>query len=89
MAGTKGIMRDERPKAKRAPKRDRAAEERLAELERALEEAVAAAVAAKDTPELLRLHAHFLARVRAPLRADPADGESASPASDAAAAAFA
>lgn len=89
MAGTKGILRDEKPKARRV-KRDRAAEERLAELERALEEAVAAAVAAKDTPELLRLHAHFLARVRAPLRSDPAaDGESESPASDAAAAAFA
>ncbi len=90
MVGTRGIARDGKPRPKPKVRRDRAAEEKLAELERALEAAVDAAIDAKDTPELLRLHAHFLTRARAPLRLDPADGEGdATPEADAAVDAFA
>lgn len=89
MVGTRGIQRDEKPRAAKRPRRDRAAEEKLAEIERALEEAVAAAVLAKDTPELLRLQAHFEKRVKAPFRADPASDEPMNPAADDAADAFA
>lgn len=89
MAGARGVARDSKPVKRPKVRRDLVAEQKLSEVERALEEAVAAAIAAKDTSELLRLHGHFLTRVREAVRHDPASDESAgTPAADAAVDAF-
>lgn len=88
MAGARGVARDSKP-PRRRPARDRVAEEKLADLERALEARVAEAIEAKDTVELLRLRTHFAERVLTARAADPAaDDESSTPAADDAVARF-
>ena len=60
----RGVARDSKPKASRADARrlsaaDLLAQEQLAAIDAALVVATATAVASKDVPTLLKLHAHW------------------------------
>lgn len=74
MAGARGVARNSKParpargdrRARTLAPCDLVAEEQLAKLDAALVVAVADAIAAKDVPTLLKLHAHFDDRRKRP-----------------------